>query len=195
MLASGQRRCQYATLAFGGMRSGDEQRLLVCDVDLEGDWLHIKSREGAETKTGESHKVPIHPVLKPLLTATTPKRRGRDGRFFCEAASRQYPNGDHEMNTKRLNEDFLTILQELGIPAGKNDGGFTIHSLRSFFKTFCINAGVPKEVVDIWQGHAPDRSASAGYYKLSDEQSQQFMKQVPFRTSDPAANAGNQGGA
>jgi integrase len=94
------------------------------------------------------------------------------------------------MNTKRLNEDFLKILKELGIPAGKKDG-FTIHSLRSFFKTFCINAGVPREVVDIWQGHAPDRSASAGYYKLSNEDSQIFMKKVPFGTGKPAADAGN----
>jgi integrase len=94
------------------------------------------------------------------------------------------------MNTKRLNEDFLTILKEFGIAAGKKDG-FTIHSLRSFFKTFCINAGVPREVVDIWQGHAPDRSASAGYYKLSDEDSQISMKKVAFATGEPAADTGN----
>jgi hypothetical protein len=172
-------------------RSGDEQQLLVRDVDLKEGWLHIVSREGAETKTGESHMVPIHRALKPLLAAAVPTRRGRDGLFFCEATSRKFPNGDHCMNTKRLNEDFLKILKQKGIPAGKPSGGFTIHGLRSFFKTFCINAGVPKEVVDVWQGHAPDRSASAGYYKLSHEDSQRFMKMVPFSTSEPAADAGN----
>ena len=147
---------------------GGRERLLRLDVDFENNWIRIVSREGAETKTGESHKVPIHTALKPILLAVASGRRKQDRWFFCEPASKQYPNADHCLNTKRLNEDFLKILKELGLAAGKKDG-FTIHSLRSFFKTFCINAGVPREVVDIWQGHAPDRSASAGYYRLADE--------------------------
>jgi integrase len=70
-------------------------------------------------------------------------------------------------------------LKSLGIPAGRHTG-FTFHSLRSFFKTFAINAGVPKEVVDVWQNHAPDRAASHVYYKLTDSESQRFMLTVPF---------------
>jgi hypothetical protein len=31
----------------------------------------------------------------------------------------------------------------------------------------------------------------AVYYKLSDEESQKFMKRVPFGTGAPAADAGN----
>ena len=68
--------------------------------------------------------------------------------------------------------------------------GFTIHSLRHAFKTFCINSRIPREVVDAWQGHAPDRSAGGAYYKLTPEESQRFMKQVPFGTGEPAAPAG-----
>jgi integrase len=30
----------------------------------------------------------------------------------------------------------------------------TLHSLRRFFKTFCMDAGVPKPMVDAWLGHA-----------------------------------------
>jgi integrase len=71
------------------------------------------------------------------------------------------------------------VLTALGVTAGR-DIGFTFHSLRSSFKTICINAGVPREVVDIWQSHAPDRAASNVYYKLSDGDSQAFMKKVPF---------------
>ena len=55
------RRAQYAVLAFTGMRSGELQRLRIEDIDLRGNWIHIVSREGAETKTGYSRKVPIHP--------------------------------------------------------------------------------------------------------------------------------------
>ncbi len=153
-----------------GGEAGNLCRRAKSSPGSTSNWLHIVSREGAETKTGESHKVPIHPALKPLLVAAVPTRRGRDGWFFCETPSRKYPKGDRCMNTKRLNEDFLKILKQLGISAGKQNGGFTIHSLRSFFKTFCINAGVPKEVVDIWQGHARFRRHGPAFLQKRDGQ-------------------------
>lgn len=68
------RRTQYAVLAFTGMRSGELQRLRIEDVDSDENWIHIMSREGPETKTGFSRKVPIHPTLKHLLKAL-PKTR------------------------------------------------------------------------------------------------------------------------
>jgi integrase len=80
------------------------------------------------------------------------------------------------------------LLQKLGMPAGR-DQGFTLHSLRHSFKTICINAGIPREVVDAWQGHSPDRSAGSAYYKLSDTESQRFMTMVPFGTGESAADA------
>ncbi len=63
------RRTQYAMLAFTGMRSAEMQHLLRIDVDLKGNWVNIISRDGAETKTRESRKVPIHPRLRALLEA------------------------------------------------------------------------------------------------------------------------------
>lgn len=53
-----------------------------------------------------------------------------------------------------------------------------------------MNAGVPERVVDIWLGHASDRSMGSVYYKLSDEESQRFMLMVPFGDGEPAADAG-----
>ena len=62
----------------------------------------------------------------------------------------------------------MEILNKLKIHAGRQNGGFTVHSLRHFFKTHCINCGIPKPVVDAWQGHKIDMSVGAQYYKLSD---------------------------
>lgn len=70
------RRTQYAVLAYTGMRSGELQRLRVEDVDLKGNWIHVVSREGAETKTGYSRKVPIHRKLKPFLANSPDRGRG-----------------------------------------------------------------------------------------------------------------------
>jgi integrase len=43
-----------AVLAFGGMRSANCRNLMVHDIDLEGGWIYIRSRDGSETKCGNS---------------------------------------------------------------------------------------------------------------------------------------------
>ena len=185
--ASEPRRTQYAVLALTGMRSGELQRLRIEDIDLKNNWIHIRSREGAETKTGYSRKVPIHGQLKPLLEAL-PKTGPW---LFTAPASRKYPMGGHWINTKHLNEDFQRLLTAVGVPAGRKTGGYSIHSLRNSIETICVNAGIPQRVVDTWLGHRSDRSMGSVYYKLSDEDSQNFVQKVPLGTGEPAANAGN----
>jgi len=55
-----------------------------------------------------------------------------------------------------------------------------------FFETYCVNEGVPQRVVDAWMGHVGDKSMSAVYYHLSDEDSQKFMRNLenPFTSND-----------
>jgi integrase len=180
------RRTQYTVLAFTGMRSGELQRLRVEDIDLRGNWIHIVSREGAETKTGHSRKVPIHPRLKPVLEAL-PKTGPW---LFTAPASRKYPQGGHWISTKHLNEDFQRLLMAVGVAVGRKAGGFSIHSLRNSFETMCVNAGIPQRVVDTWLGHRSDRSMASVYYKLPDEDSQKFMLKVPLGTGEPVADTG-----
>ena len=47
-------------------------------------------------------------------------------------------------------------------------------------ETYALNNEVPQRAVDIWQGHTGDKSMSTVYYSLSDEESQKFMKGLPF---------------
>jgi integrase len=56
-----------ATLAFAGLRIGELRQLRVEDVDIAEDWIRVESREGAETKTRRSRKIPIHPALRELF--------------------------------------------------------------------------------------------------------------------------------
>jgi integrase len=74
------------------------------------------------------------------------------------------------------------------MPGGR-DGGFTIHSRRHFFKTFCITHGVPREYVDAWQGHKSIRTASDHYVHTIDAESLRRMKSVPFGSGTTAAAA------
>jgi integrase len=174
--ATPARRPIIAVAAFAGVRIGEIARLRVDDVDFEDNWLHIVSRPSLETKSGQSWKVPLHSRLRTILERVP---HGKEGWFFTAEPSRKFPDGDHHINPKRVNEDLIKLLKKLDMPAGRV-AGFTFHSLRSSFKTICIHAGVPREVVDVWQNHAPDRAASHVYYKLSDEESQRFMRIVPF---------------
>jgi integrase len=182
--SQGPRTTQFAVLAFAGIRAGQLRLLRPADVDLKGGWITIQPVEGAKTKRKVT--VPIHARLKALLEKI---RATSKPWFFTEKPSRKYPAGNHWINTKRLNEDFEKLVRKLGVPAGQKDGGFTVHSLRRFFRTFTTNAGVPREVVDAWMGHRSDRSMASVYYKLSDDVSQQFMEKVPFGTGELAASA------
>lgn len=174
------RQPQLAILAFTGMRSSELRHLLSSDIDLKGNWIHIVSRPGAETKTGASRKVPIHPRLRLILEAL-PKSSSW---LFQASPSPRYPTGGHWINTKHLNEDFLKLLGKLDLPAGRDPEGqgYTIHSLRHSFETVCVNARVPQLVIDSWLGHQGDRSMAKVYYGLADKESQKFIKDVPFGT-------------
>lgn len=178
--ASPVRFVHLAILAFTGMRSGELRYLRGEDIDLDGNWIHIVSRPGAETKTRESRKVPIHPRLRPILAKLVRK----PGVWLLqEPPSFKYPQGGNWINTKRLNEDLLKLLKQLGIKAGRAGFGYTIHSLRHSFETICTDCSTPSRVVDRWTGHSGDRSMGNLYYELKDEKSQEFMKNVPFGTN------------
>lgn len=174
-----------AVLAFTGMRSSNCRQLLVEDVDLENGWIYVRSRLGAKTKSNNEWKAPIHPRLAKILTALPKTSRGY---LFTAPASRKYPSGGHWINTKHLNDDFVALLKKLAIPAGC-ETGFTIHSLRHFFKSFCISHGVPREYVDAWQGHSAIRSASDLYVHTFDSESQRLIRKVPFGDGVSAPDA------
>ncbi len=173
-----RRRATFALLAFTGMRSGELRQLRKRDVDLDGGWVHVVSRPDARTKTGASRKAPLHPCLRAALAAA-PDAPGPW--FFSAEPSGRYPEGGRCVNTKKLNERFLAGLRRLGPPAGRDaDEGRTLHSLRRFFETHCVNAGVPQRVVDAWLGHKPDRSMASVCYRLSEEESRRFMDGLDF---------------
>lgn len=183
-----RRRDHLSALGYTGMRSGELQRLRLEDIDLEGNWIHVVSREGAETKTRQSRKIPIHPLLKSVLTAC---RKSPGPWFFTADPSAKYPGGDHWIDPKKLNEEFVATATKLKLPVGRKSGGFSVHSLRHSFETICVNAGIPQRVIDTWLGHRSDKSMAAAYYRLGDDESQAFILKVPFGDGTSAADAGH----
>lgn len=154
-----------ALLAFTGMRAGELQRLQPQDIDPAGNWICIQSRDGLETKTGRSRKVPIPARLRPLLEALPQRPRPW---LFPRPPRPTSAAGNQPLNIQKLNEPFQKVVDQLGLPTGR-DHGFTLHSLRHFFETFTVNSGIPQRAIDTWLGHCSDRSMAAVYYKLKDE--------------------------
>jgi integrase len=176
-LATPRLRFILSTLMMTGCRIGELQHLLHQDVDLEGGWIHIMSRPGAETKTRLSRKIPIHPRLKELLTS---KSKAPGSWYFCAEPSDKYPAGDHTISPKRINEEFQSLLKRCHLKTGREQGGYTLHSLRHFFETECVNSGVPQVMVDRWMGHSSRGSMGRVYYDNDDVKSREFMARVDF---------------
>jgi integrase/recombinase XerD len=167
------------------MQSGELQRLRPADIDLIGGWVHVVSCPGGETKTRTSRKVPIHARLRGVPEAPP---KGKRNFVFTSGPSAKYPGGNNHINVKRLNEQFAGVAGRVGLPVGRN-GGFVVHSLRYFFETFCVNAGIPQRVIDTWLGHRSDRSMGAVYYKLADIDSRAIRDRAPFGTGEAGADA------
>jgi len=165
-----------ATLAFAGPRIGELRYLLVEDIDRTDGWIRVESREGAETKTHRSRKIPIHPALREILGEQRPAGRW----FFTAARSADRLEGGHPIALKKINKQFKKLAAAMGLPVGVKNNGYTIHSLRHFFETFTVNSRIPQPVVDIWMGHQGVQSMGKVYYELADEESQRFMREVPF---------------
>jgi integrase len=187
--ASPRLRPLLAALAFTGSRVGEVRRLRPEDVDLAGNWVWVRSRPGAETKTRTERKVPIHERLRPVLDAAVAAARGPH--LFTTKPSRTAPEG-LPINSPSLNRQYKQLVASLGMPTGRA-AGFTLHSLRRFFESHTVNAGIPQRVIDAWLGHASDKSMGAVYYSLRDEESQGFMRKVPFWDGPPATDAGKEG--
>jgi len=168
-------RAYCAAFVSLGMRSGELYSLFDVDVDLDGNWFKITSREDAETKSREDRKVPIHPILIPLLK----KCEKQGSYFFLATQPGQQPAAARHLRQKSLNARFTRAVGLADMTAGREALGFVIHSLRHFFKSHALNSGVPQPVVDYWLGHRL-QGMNAVYYHLSDEESQKQMKKIQF---------------
>ena len=160
--------------SFTGMRSGELQGLHKADVYLDAGFVHVHRQIEGPTKTRTERRIPIHPRIRPVLKQLVDADQHE--LLVTSQASERYPGGGRPISTKRLNEEFQAAAKRAGIT------GFSVHSLRHFFNTFCVNAGIPERVVRAWMGHG-DRSMTGVYYSLSDEESLRFMNQVPFGTA------------
>ena len=158
------------------MRIGEVVALRLQDVDLNEGIIHIRRCSDWDPKTeGSERDVPIHARLLAFLKT---KPKGKGGWFFNAPASRLFPEGDHSLNPRDINAQFQALAKTRGFAVGRDDHGLTLHALHRFFNSFCLDAGVPKPMVDAWMGHQDQSDMDAFYY--NSQKSKEWMARVPF---------------
>ena len=155
-------------LAYSGCRLGEATEVCWRDINFNLDTLLITGGETG-TKNHEERTVPLFPPLKSLLLRLREERRPTDlsGRIFPISHSRQALN---------------TACANLGLPR------FGHHTMRHFFCSNCIEAGIDFKTISAWLGHKDGGVLVARTYgHLRAEHSTAMAKRVTFSASAPAS--------
>ncbi len=153
-------------LAETGMRVGELKWLTWDDVDFDHGVLHIRPKDGWKPKTGDQRVVPMHPVVRKLLSGL-PRRCPW---VLTSASSSRYPKGDHQISERRLLQYLKRILKRLGLPGH-------VHTFRHSFISDALTKGIPEAVLRSWVGHV-DPEVMQLYTHIADSASQAAMQRL-----------------
>ncbi len=133
-----------ALAAYAGLRSGEVRALEVRDVDLVRGYILVRrafsESELATPKSGHERRVPIAPVLRPILE---------------EAVQSKLPKARVVMTRKGTTPSRQAVLKRLNaLEAKLGLRGWTFHQLRHFFCTGLLRGGANVEAVRLLAGHS-----------------------------------------
>lgn len=166
--SSGPLRAILEVLAFTGLRISVLVWLTWMDVDFERGFLIVRPKDDWVPKHGRTRVVPMHDRARAVLE-TLPRRHRW---VFTARASRNYPDGGHQISTTHTLEKLKKVLRRLGIEG-------SLHTFRHFFISHCANSGVPPFQLIKWVGHA-NVSTVMQYYALRDEESLSAMQRLSW---------------
>ena len=149
-------------LAYSGMRLHEGINLLWKDVNFDRGCFVVTGGEFG-TKNHEAHTVPLFPAMRELLERIMPHST-------CETDSRIIPIND----AKTL---IRSSCRKENLPS------FSHHSLRHYFCSNAIEAGIDFKVIAGWLGHKDGGILVAKTYgHLRDTHSFEMAKRMVFST-------------
>src|SRR5260370_10895532 len=87
-------RSRFLVLADTGMRVGELRYLTWDDVDLDHNIVHIRPKEGWQTKTADRRSIPMTPRVRELLQSLPRRWRW----VFTARPSTKYPQGGRQFS-------------------------------------------------------------------------------------------------
>lgn len=189
--AEGDLRYLVALGIFTGMRLGDCVNLRWDEIDLEaGIITHIPAKT---RRKGKTLRVPIHAMLKPILSDLQNKRRGK---FLFPKLVETYLR-----DASAISKMFTTFLRDkceiktnetaksVGTQRKNAVARVGFHSLRHSFVSLCAAEGVPQVALQELVGHGSP-AMTAIYSHAGDEQKKAAVAVLP---SFGIENGGPQG--
>src|ERR1017187_4669286 len=155
-------------LGYSGCRTGEASAVRWKNVDWERKTMMVDGGESG-TKNHENRIIPLFPPLKRLLCS-------------MRASLRQQPRPeDKVLSSINAKWALLTACKRLGFPK------FHRHSLRHFFASNCVEAGVDFRCAAGWLGHRDGGALLAKTYShLRAEHSEAMAKRIVFDAASAA---------
>jgi integrase len=154
-------------LAYSGFRSGEAHEVRWADIDFEAKTVRITIGDAGTKK--HTRSIPLFPPLERLL---------RD----MLARLRKPPKpSDHVLADINAGWALSTACRRLGLPP------YHRHTMRHFFCSTAIEAGVDVLTVSKWAGHRDAQMICRVYGHSSQEQSNEMAKRMVFdaRAGEP----------
>ncbi len=174
--ATDAHRPTFLLLAETGLRFGEATWLTWQDIDFKRNVIHVRSKDGWRSKTGDERAVPMSLRLAIFL-----KSHSRRARWVLTAMpTSRHPDQGRQISERRALAALKRILKRLEI-AGK------LHTFRHAFISRCLTLGIEESVVRSWVGHV-DPAIMRLYThissKVSQERIQRLTPDVGCRTPD-----------
>lgn len=163
--------------AYTGTRPAESFHVEWADVDFAGGQVHIRPKQGHRLKNGRFRVVSMHPELRPVLLQWR-----RVWERLYRMRKRRYPDSkDHDWvfihphNHDERGKGFLRTFDQARKAAGLPR--MTSHTLRHYFISQCVMAGIPFFTIAKWVGHRNTRMIEETYGHLTpDYQAEQMLK-------------------
>ena len=135
--------------AYTGARVGEMTQLRAMDIRQDGDiWVVHITPEAGPVKTYEARSVPLHPhLIEQGITELA--KAGDTSPLFHKAGAGNAVNPASKIRAA----DLAKWVRSLGVTAPQPN-----HGWRHRFKTMARAAGIPENVADSIQGHAPSNA-------------------------------------
>jgi len=138
--------------AYTGARRAEILRMLVSDVDFQGNTILIREKKRTKGKT-TTRRVPLTPFLAGVLKAWLAVHPN-DPTLFCQAAvvrSKTKRTTAVPVTHDEAHDHFRRAVKE---SKWKVLRGY--HVLRHSFISACASKGIDQRLIDEWTGHATD---------------------------------------
>ena len=159
-------------LSSSGLRVGELRNLKMSDIDIAHEPGIVKIKD-LTAKERKSRTTFFSNEAKQVLPSYLEQRKNK-GHQITQESFLFTTNGGTQMSYQNLQFILNNVFKKVSKKEGKRYG-LHAHSLRKFFKTQLISAGVPGPIVDKLSGHA--RYLAREYELYTEEQLKEwFMK-------------------